>query len=369
MLRLTSRSVRSYSTKVWSDFSKRPASLKLIDSKAANDIFKGIDPSVGPSSLSSQPDRQLKYYSPVAIDETFQAAYELLEEEAAKIYRKIDKTNSQKDIESLLVKAEQFNPEVIFNIENSPQLVDRDHPVYRKYLKEQWVAHDQMLTMQRLEQLHVIPDTMPTLDPVAEVKIKFPHNTEEEFSKWIEPGTVLPSFAVNKPPTIQVQEFEKTPENQLYTVLIVNPDTPDLSTNQYKTTLHYGLCNVALSNSDNIIDTKKLLSGEGLDVLHDFEPLVPEKNAQTQRSCVWVFRQGAKTEMNASSTSFDSENFDIRDFAEQNGLTAVGASVWRQRFDRSVNKVREEFGLPKGKVYHRVRKPNPVIDTQYSNVI
>ena len=50
--------------------------------------------------------------------------------------------------------------------------------------------------MQRLEQLHVIPDTLPTLVPEADVKVKFSHNVEHEFRDWIAPGSILPTFAV-----------------------------------------------------------------------------------------------------------------------------------------------------------------------------
>ena len=81
----------------------------------------------------------------------------------------------------------------------------------------------------KMEQLHVIPDTLPTLVPEADVKVKFSHNVEHEFRDWIAPGSILPTFAVEKPPVVQVQEFDKVEGNErLYTVLLVNPDTPDL---------------------------------------------------------------------------------------------------------------------------------------------
>lgn len=358
---------RYYSTKIWSDFSKRSETLKLIDPKYEKDLLQGINPEQGPNSLV-QPDRRLAYHSPVAIDETFKLAYEYLEGESAKIYAKIDEKKSVEEVDRLLVKAEQYNPEVLFNIENSPTQIDRDQPVYRKYLQEKWESHDRMLSMQRLEQLHVIPDTMPTLDPKAEVKVKFPHNTVSEFSEWVEPGTILPAFAVNKPPTIQIQEFERVPENLLYTVLLVNPDTPDLETNTFKTTLQYALTNVPLSNSNNVVGTAKLLDENFAKqhVAKEYEPLVPEKNAQLQRACLWVFRQ-LSGEIKA--TIGEEDNFDIRKFAESNSLKPIGAHVWRQQFDRSVNQVRKEYGLPNGRVFHRVRKAHPVIPAGTSNVV
>ena len=77
---------------------------------------------------------------------------------------------------------------------------------------------------------------------------------------------------------VQVQEFDKVEGNErLYTVLLVNPDTPDLEKNSFSTTLHYALANVLLNNIDNTIDVSKLLNKGDKIVLKDYLPLTPEK--------------------------------------------------------------------------------------------
>ena len=87
-----------------------------------------------------------------------------------------------KQIETLKIETEMKNPEVLYNVEyGSVENIDTTQPIYRKLLKEKWKDYDLMLLMQRLEQLHVIPDTLPTLDPKVDVKVKFSHNVEEEF--------------------------------------------------------------------------------------------------------------------------------------------------------------------------------------------
>lgn len=354
---------------VWSDFSKRSESLKVENSNIRKDILEGINKDLGPHSIDLL-ERRLAYHSPLEVDETFKLSYELLEEDSENYYKQIEilkqkLTNAQdkeaqeikKEIYDLSIKAEKFNPEVMFKAEYSSESLDRTQPVYRDILKKKWESYDLMITMQRLEQLYVIPDTMPTLDPLVDVKVKFPHNTDEEFSSWVTPGEILPSFAVSQPPTIQVQEFDAIEEEQLYTVVVVNPDAPDLSTNSFKTILHYGLANVPLNNVNNTIDTKLIMENKEL-TFKEYEPLLPEKNAQTQRACLWVFRQSKKLPL---SGEFEKDNFDIRAFASENELTAVGAHVWRQHFDRSTNKIRSDYGLPKGRVFYRVRRPNPVI--------
>lgn len=364
-------SITSSKLGVWSDFGKRSPSLKIMNSSAGNDIFEGIDLEKGPTSLRHRVNKDKVYYAPELIDETFKSAYGFLEQESEKIYKKIDILNgylkATKDeksiqalknkIENLSVLAEINNPEVMYNSEFFSDMVDQSHPVYRHNLKKKWESHDLMIIMQRLEQLHIIPDTMSSLEPTVEVRVKFGHNTDPELTDWISPGSILPAFAVAEPPCIKVQSFDKIEGHKLFTVLLVNPDLPDLETNSFKTVLQYGLANVALSNVDNVITPSKLLSDSSI-IFKDYTPLLPEKNSGNQRACLWVFSQDKEIAIDEVNT----DGFDIRSFAEKYNLTPVGAHAWRQHFDRSVNDLRAKFGLDKGRVFHRVRKADPLVN-------
>lgn len=360
---LSTTAVRS----VWSDFTKRPASLKVANDAVRKCLISGIDPDVGPASIT-EPAQKTAYHSPLHIDEVFQASYKLLEEQSEKYYSKIDeleakkatvededlKIKLQKRIDQLRLKAEDKNPEVLYNARFAPGTMDPTQPVYRKYMKEAWKDYDLMITMQRVEQLKMIPDTLPTFEPTTDVKVKFPHNTEAEFVGAITPGTILPTFAVSRPPQISVTNFDSIQDKALYTVLLVNPDTPDLEANSFSTTLHYGLHNVALDNVNCTIDPK--LDSDP-HVFKSYEPLVPEKNAQLQRACLWVLKQSQPLH---NVTVEKTSKFDIRAFVEKHALVPVGAHIWRQQFDRSVNAIRAEYGLPAGRVFARVRRPHPM---------
>lgn len=351
-------SSKSAARGVWSEFLSRPASLKIANEKVRADLFSGIGPT-GPTSVA---DDQVRagYHSPVHIDDVFGSAYSILQEDAADVYKTIAERKEQlttSELEQLLVEAETANPEVLYKATFDLKNVDCTQPVYRQFLKQKWESYALMVTMQRLEQLRVIPDTLPTLEPAVDVQVKFAHNTKSEFSDWVEPGTVLPAFAVARPPTIKVQEFFRPDDaSGLYTVLVVNPDTPDLATNSYSTTLHYGLANVPLDYANNTISAASLLARPE-SVFSPYVPLVPEKNGGVQRACLWVFRQAGPI----APAAVEREAFDIRAFSAEHGLSAVGAHVWRQQFDRSVGRVRAEYGLPKGSVYHRVRGTQPLL--------
>lgn len=328
---------------VWGDLTNRSESLNI---QKPNKIVP--------------PTNNKAYHAPPLINETFQQAYELLQEESGEIYEKIKNETDPIVKDKLLNKAELYNPEVLYNLQNSPENLDLSQPVYRNFAEKQWRSHDLMVLMQRLEQFKVIPDTMPTLDPKVEVKVRFPHNTKPELNNWITPGDFLPAFAVAQPPVIKIQSFESSDVTKVkkYTVLIVNPDDPDLTKNSYKTTLNFGVSNLLLTLKDNTLDIEKYLS-DNLSIFKPYEPLLPEINTgKYQRACVWVFEQENNQDIQINS-DFDIENFDIRNFAAANNLNAVGAFVWRQVFDRSVNATRSAYGKPPGRVFHRVRKSEP----------
>ncbi|CCH42147.1 54S ribosomal protein L35, mitochondrial [Wickerhamomyces ciferrii] len=355
-------------TKSWASNSKSD-SFKIKYQQSRRAVLNGVGP-YGPPSLRSR-RAKLQYMSPLGLDEAFDSAYEILKTKSNETYKeieeldtKISQTKNVNELEELnnlknskLVQAEIDNPEVRFNftyhdkINNDSSIIDYNEPVYRELKKKHWEDYSQMLLMQRLEQLGAIPDTLPTLNPRAEILVKFLNHTT--INRWIEPGKLLPTNATSYPPSFKIQEYENVdPKKQLYTVLVVNPDVPDLENDSFKTYLHWGLSNIKLSNfNENFIGPKQILENKEINEIIDYLPPVPEKNIPTQRFITWVFRQPESISINLKN-----RDFDIRSFVEDHGLDAIGGHIWRSEWDSSVAKVRELYGLPKGTVYHRVRK-------------
>lgn len=340
--------------KTWakpSNLENEPRAFKA-PSKYRSSLLNGVSKE-GPPSLSSKKFK-LRYNSPSGLQDAFDVSYAYLRDKSQELYNKIESSNENKT--QLEIEAQINNPEVRFNfayndkLENDPQYIDYEQPVYRELLKQDWESKDQMLLMQRLEQLHAIPDTLPTFEPKVPVSLKFLNHTT--VNRWIEPGTVLSSNVTAYPPSIKIQELEQVDtKTQLYTVLIVNPDVADIANNTYKTQISWGLSNVKLEYNDNFITPRRLLEDDGsINELIDYLPPVPEKNLPTQRFVVWVFRQPAP--INVKLTERD---FNIREFVKVNSLNAVGAHMWRSTWDLNVSKVRELYGLPKGTVFHKVR--------------
>jgi large subunit ribosomal protein L35 len=139
----------------------------------------------------------------------------------------------------------------------------------------------------------------------------------------------------------------------LYTILIVNPDVPDLENDSFKTHLHWAVSNVPLSNVEHLVDVSK--SNE----LVSYLPPHPEKNAPAHRLCVWVYRQaqqpGDVRRIDVDAADVVRDRFDIRAFSNKYGLDAVGAHLWRCKWDLSTPEVRKKYNLGEGNVYYKVR--------------
>lgn len=329
---------------IWSNFTNRSKSLGIKNTNLQEAILSPNLPK-GPISLKAKANKN-KYVSPTGLDKIYPLAYKILEDKSEKIYNKLEKVEIDQR-ENLLAEAEAENPQVIYNSLFATKSIDRTQPVYRYYLKKQWESYNKMLIMQRLETLSIIPDTLPTLEPQVDVRLKFPHNNIET---WIKPGSILSSNVTSKPPCLEIIEFKES-KNDLYTVLIVNPDTPDVENDSFKTTIHWGLKNIKLSNNDSIIDIKKLDENPNYSLI-DYLPPVPEKNLGNQRFAVWVFRQNQEISI---TDSIERDNFNIRNFVQENKLTPIGAHVWRSTWDLNTENVRKIYGLPVGRIFSRDR--------------
>jgi large subunit ribosomal protein L35 len=311
---------------------------------------------IGPPSLKTR-KAKLAYNSPVGLQQVFEHAKDIVKKESENHYKaaqELSKTDdaikNNREINKHLVRAELHNPEVQYNFKMKK--IDLTVPIYRYLSEREWRSREMLIMIQRLETLHVIPDTLPTITPKAAVSLQFPG----VINKWIEPGTILQTKVCMRRPVIKIQEFEKIADDSLYTVLIVDPDTPDLENDTFKTTLHWAVTNIPLSNVNHEVDVS--MANE----LVTYLPPHPEKNSPTHRYCVWVFRQSSTPEqIRKLDFALDDEplltrdNFKIRQFVEKHQLVPVGAHLWRCDYDRTTDEVRTKFGLGEGLVYRRQR--------------
>lgn len=311
--------------KLWLDFATRLAKLRLPAG-----IRKGLLQGAGAEgpALELDPAKRLRFERVASMQPAFEQAYDFLQTRAASAAARGDP-----------VASELTNPEVVYAREFGGEL-DRTVPVFRHLMQERWHGVERMRVVSALELLKVIPDTMPTVEPTAEVEVRFAHAALAP----VTPGVKLSLHVTRLPPTVTIHDYAA--EKALYTLVGVNPDVPDVERNTYATGLLWGVANLELEAGSRVF------SGEGGEVFQPYTPAVPEKNLPAQRVALWVFRQNGPVQV-APQTAGE---FDIRAFAEQHGLTAVGAAVWRSVWDRGVEAVRQEYGLPEGRVFYNERR-------------
>jgi len=87
-------------------------------------------------------------------------------------------------------------------------------PIYLNLLNKKWRQRNRPILMQRLETMHVIPDVLPTIDPIVDVQVHFK-------GRKVQPGLLLDSLMVEEFPTVRVIPFKN--EEILCTIAVVDP--------------------------------------------------------------------------------------------------------------------------------------------------
>lgn len=337
---------------VWSDFSKRPQSLQVSSPALKDQLLNGV-PEKGPVLLKLLRSKRA-YKLPIGLDEIFPLAYKVLEKEAAAKYAQLESLEktpeNRKLAEKLLIDAEKHNPQVLYTAQfTDPAKFDLDHPVFRYYYEKNHFDLEKMKLMQRVEQMHVLPDALPTIDPKVEFSVSFVGLSG--VVREIEAGSILPTSVTAKPPSFKAVYLDSEKEfssEDRFTIVAVNLDVPDLETNGYTSYLHYGVKNVQLPARYSVLDFETLALKEFV----EYMPPVPEKNVPANRIVCLLLRQ----QQELGDLELTREGFDIREFIGTHGLEPVGITFWRNKWDTSVKSVREMYGLPAGRVFHRVRR-------------
>ncbi|KAI9267450.1 phosphatidylethanolamine-binding protein, partial [Sporodiniella umbellata] len=221
----------------------------------------------------------------------------------------------------LQVKSELNEPEVQKNFKVGN--IDMSKAVYRYLRQKQFEKESKSKLMERLTQMKIVPDLLaPGLNPTVEVNINLTEGP-------VEPGVFIkPEQSVERP-EIEIINFHN--ETRLYTLMLVDPDSPDLVKKTYQQHCHMLLTNVPLSAT-----TPKAAGG---DTVLDYVPPHPQKGTKYHRYTLIAFEQPNegkdKVELNVESR----DGFDVKHTAQTLGLKPVGATFFREEWDEYVSKI------------------------------
>lgn len=265
----------------------------------------------------------------------------------------------QEKVKILEVQSEINLPSVRWKARNG--MADMTKPVYRHLVEQRWREEGALdLLMERIYQMHVVPDLLPSLQPSLDLRVNFSEpppasvylrtHTKRKYQK-VEPGIFLLPEQTRRPPMLYTTVFHTDP--RLYTLLMVDLDVPDPENQSYQTYLHLLQPNISLSATSP--------SPISLTSAHTpYIPPHPQKGTPYHRYAILLLPQSNLTEPIdvPSISNADRLGFDFRKFSAQYGLDGSnggGAHMWREIWNPTVSEIYKDtlkmdepvYGLPK----------------------
>ena len=121
------------------------------------------------------------------------------------------------------------DPDSFLNI--APRVVDMSRPVYRYLRQKQFEKLPRAKLLERVTQMRVIPDLLaPGLVPLVDMSVEYEGTT-------IEPGIKIKPELTIQAPIVNVTNFHT--DTRLYTIMLIDPDSPDLERRTYQQHCHW----------------------------------------------------------------------------------------------------------------------------------
>ncbi|KAI0706214.1 phosphatidylethanolamine-binding protein [Cytidiella melzeri] len=264
-------------------------------------------------------------------------------------------------IEIVEVQSEINLPSVRWKARNG--LADLSKPVYRHLLEQRWRKEGPLdLLMERIHQMSVVPDLLPSLHPSIDLRLNFPEAPPKDIVRRtrhkrklekVEPGVYLLPEQTRRPPHLYVTVFH--PEPRLYTLIMADLDVPDPENNSFQTYLHWMQPNISLSTQSSELT---------LPTTHTpYIPPHPQRGTPYHRYVVLLLPQQSPTERIKVPvpTAAERLGFDFRAFTEQYGLDGSkggGAHMWREIWDPTVSEIYKDTLKLEEPVFGRLPKPD-----------
>lgn len=193
-----------------------------------------------------------------------------------------------------------------------------ERPVMRHLAERKWKKHGGLdLIMGRIYQNKVVPDVLPDLAPTNPLTL----STSQDV---IEPGLTIDAKLLESPPTLHYQSFQHPAypsksdphPTALYTLVALDPDTPNPSRHGFTQRLHYLKTNIPLSVVSGQTGLIQEASGNEL---VGWEPIAPAQGTLKHR-LVWVLlrqpspqhRSEDSSDIAQLSETLPRENFNLR---------------------------------------------------------
>ncbi|RXK40564.1 hypothetical protein M231_02216 [Tremella mesenterica] len=253
-------------------------------------------------------------------------------------------------------------------------------PVMRHLAERHWTREGgRDLLMQRIETLQIVPDLLPEVLPTSSVRLVFTSpsldsvtdalNKSLEKNGTVEPGSIQRVSSLETPPKLHMQIFHhpssllnpssRLPEGR-YTLLVIDPDSPNHSSQSYSPRLHYLKRDIPLTVLSGGVD---LFQAEGIEEVK-WEPPAPAEGSGNHRYVfVVIQQQAAASSIPETIGNVARNNFDLRTYLNERGWKSsdvVGMTLfrakWTEEDDEYIRRVWKEHRGEEMPVYGKPPK-------------
>ncbi|KAL8664628.1 MAG: hypothetical protein Q9202_002898 [Teloschistes flavicans] len=256
----------------------------------------------------------------------------------------------QKYLEELKILADINDPVIKKRFEDGDG--DMNRPIYRHLADKQWRKQRRLILMQRINQMHVVPDMLPTLDPTAEVRMFFGRRS-------VQPGEILNSRVSETPPRLNVQVFGKGQRH--VSIVVMDPDVPNVETDGFDSRCHFFAVDILISPTSTAVPLSKLPGNAR--VLKDWLPPHAQKGSPYHRLAVFILEQteGRITKEKGRELkdiiAKSPDKFNMRSVMGSLPSKAIGMHLFRTMWDDTMADVMQNAGITGANIELKRKKP------------
>ncbi|KAL1592751.1 mitochondrial 54S ribosomal protein YmL35 [Paraconiothyrium brasiliense] len=249
----------------------------------------------------------------------------------------------QNHLNDLVILADINDPVVKKKFEDGEG--DMNKPIYRYLADQKWRKWKRLVLEQRIEQFNLVPDLLPALDPTADVDLAFGR-------KNIPIGDFVDSAVSENPPRLKVQTFERG--QKLVTVVVVDADVPVPEKDSLTYRCHFIASNIPIAPDQTSIplnllqqQSQKTENLEEQKVALSWSPPWAHKGAPYHRMAIFVLEQKDAQALSISEIRKNEkrDGFILRSFVDRMKLKPIGATLFRTKWDESMEGVMKRHGL------------------------
>jgi large subunit ribosomal protein L35 len=253
-------------------------------------------------------------------------------------------------------------------------LGDLNKPIYRYLAERKWKAARRLVLMQRITQMNVTPDVLPRIEPTVDVKLAFippstlskrsqePSNTTKGIRSgdfhYIQPGDYVDSLMSENPCWLNVQSFQRG--ERLVSIAVIDSDVPNLAKDGFDYRCHFLASNIPINPTQRIINLSSLSPATQL-LLPWISPHA-QKGSPYHRLSVFILQQkdNIPIDIGMASKHVQADGFKLRSFVDRHRLQAIGAHLFRTKWDEGTAEVMRRAGLEGAEMELRRVKVEPL---------